>query len=148
MDSESSALFVSNPLALRTRIYQLAVTGAYLRSITLDHQPFLQISSMIFDSRNGQLVIADSLNSIIYSLEHDLEEDNVDILLKRSDNLDSPQGLCIGKEGHLIVVECSVLTPHALKLFRHHSCVCHSRTVTSSVKTSETTSVRSVLSQF
>ena len=61
------------------------------------------------------MIIADSLNSIIYSVEHDLDEDNVEILLKRSDNVNYPQALCIGNEGHLIVVECSVLTQHALK---------------------------------
>jgi hypothetical protein len=144
MSLENSFLFVSNSIALNNVIYQLTITGGYLRSIKLDHQPFLHISSLTFDSRNDQLVIADSLNSIIYSVEHDLDEDNVEILLKHSDNLNYPQGLCIGKEGHLIVVECSVLTQHALKIFRHHSCVCHSRIATSSVKTSETTSVRSI----
>jgi hypothetical protein len=81
-------------------------------------------------------------------LECDLEGGNVEILLKRSDNVNYPQALCIGNEGHLIVVECSVLTQHALKVFRYRPCVCHSRIRASSVKTSETTSVRSILSQY
>ncbi len=148
MDPENSFLFVSNPIALTSVIYQLTITGGYLRSIKLDHQPFLHISSLTFDSRNGQLVIADSLNSIIYSVEHDSDADNVEILLNRSDNVNYPQALCIGNEGHLIVVECSVLTQHAIKIFRHHSCLCHSHMTTSSVKTSETTSVRSMLCQY
>jgi hypothetical protein len=148
MDSENSFLFVSNPIALKSVIYQLTITGEYLRCIKLDHQPFLHISSLTFDSRNGQLVIADSINSIIYSVEHDLDKDNVEILLKPSDNVNYPQALCIGTEGHLIVVECSVLTQHALKIFQYHSCVCHSRMITSSVKTSETTSVRSMIFQY
>jgi len=148
MDPENSFLFVSNPIALTNVIYQLTIIGEHLRSIKFDHQPFLHISSLIFDSRNGQLVIADSLNSIIYSIEYDLDEDNVEILLKRSDNLNYPQGLCISNEGHLIAVECSVLTQHALKIFRHHSCLCHSRIATASVKTSETTSVRSMIFQY
>jgi hypothetical protein len=91
MDSENSFLFVSNPsIALKSVIYQLTITGEYLRCIKLDHQPFLHISSLTFDSRNGQLVIADSINSIIYSVEHDLDKDNVEILLKPSDNVNYP----------------------------------------------------------
>ncbi len=148
MDPENSFLFVSNPIALTSIIYQLTITGKYLRSIKLDHQPFLHISSLIFNPRNEQLVIADSLNSIIYSVEHHSDKDNVQILLKRSDNVNYPQALCIGNEGHLIVVECSVLTQHALKIFRYHSCLCHSRMVTSSLKTSQTTSVRSTIFQY
>jgi hypothetical protein len=148
MDPENSFLFVSNPIALTSVIYQLTITGEYLRSIKLDHQPFLYISSLTFDSRNRQLIIVDSLNSIIYSVEHHLDEDNVEILLKHSDNLNYPQALCIGNEGHLIVVECSVLTQHALKIFRYHPCVCHSRIVSSSVKTSQSTSVRPMIFQY
>ena len=148
MDPDNSFLFVSNPIALRSIIYQLTVTGEYLRSIKLDHQPFLHISSLTYDFQNSQLVIVDSINSIIYSVEHDLDEDNVEILLKRSDNVNYPQASCITNEGHLVVVECSVLTQHTLKIFRHHSCACHSRMATSSVKTSETTSVRSMLFQY
>ncbi len=148
MNPENSFLFVSNPIALTNVIYQLSITGEYIRSIKLDYQPFLHISSLIFDTQNQQLVIADSLNSIIYSVGYDSDEDNVEILLKRSDNVNYPQALCIANEGHLIVVECSVLTQHALKVFRYHPCVCHSLTRASSVKTSETTSVRSMIFQY
>jgi hypothetical protein len=143
MDPITSLLFVSNPILSMSLIHQLTITGEYLRSIKLDQYPFLHISNLTFDTRNRQLVIADSINSIIYSVEHDLYEDNVEILLKRSDNINYPQSLCIGNEGHLIVVECSVLTQHALKIFRYHPCSCHSRVITASLKTSETTSVRS-----
>ena len=145
MDAESGFLFVSNPIGLTSTIHQLTITGEYLRSIKLNRQPFLHISSLMFDRQNRQLIIADSLNSIIYSVEYDIDENNVEILLKRSDNLNYPQAVCIGNEGHLIVAECSVLTQHALKIFRYHPCVCHSRSTTSSVKTSETTSVRSMV---
>lgn len=148
MNPENSFLFVSNPIALTNTIHQLNITGEYLRSIKFDHQPFLHISSMTFDTQNGQLVIADSINSIIYSIEYDLDDDHIHILLKRSDNVNYPQGLCVSNEGHLIVVECSVLTQHALKIFRHHACTCHSRMTTSSLKTSETTSVRSMIFQY
>ncbi|CAF2088724.1 unnamed protein product [Rotaria magnacalcarata] len=147
MDPESSFIFVSNPIGSPNVIHQLTITGEYIRAIKLDYRPFLRISSLAFDKRNRQLVIADSLNSIIYSVEHDLNEDNVEILLKRSDNLNYPQALCISNEGHLIVVECSVSTEHTLKIFRYHPCICHSRLTTSSVKTSETTSVRSMIYQ-
>lgn len=145
MDPENSFLFLNNPVSSISMIHQLTITGEYLRSIKLDHYPFLRISSLIFDNYDQQLVIVDSFNSIIYALEHDLDEDNVSILLKRSDNLSSPQAVCIGNEGHLIAVECSLTTPHNLKIFRYHPCVCHSRITTSSVKTSETTSVRSFI---
>ncbi|CAF2394692.1 unnamed protein product [Rotaria sp. Silwood2] len=148
MDPESSFIFVSNPIGRSSVIHQLTITGEYVRSIKLDHKPFLHISCLTFDSHNQQLIIADSLNSIVYSVEHDLDEDNVEILLKRSDNVNYPQGLCISNEGHLIIVECSVLTQHALKIFRYHPCVCHSRLTTSSIKTSETTSVRSIIYQY
>jgi hypothetical protein len=88
-------------------------------------------------------VIVDSLNSVIYCVDHDLDEDNVDILLKRSANVNCPQGLCVGSEGHLIVVGCSVTMQHALKIFRHHPCSCHSR-----VETGEATSVRSMIFSY
>jgi hypothetical protein len=91
------------------------------------------------------LIIVDSFNSIIYSVDHDLDKDNVEILLKRSDNVNCPQGSCVGNEGHLVVAECSVTTQHALKIFRYHPCSCHSRVTSSSVKTNETTSVRSMI---
>jgi hypothetical protein len=145
MDSESTFLFVSNSVSTVTTIYQLTITGEYLRSIELEHYPFLRISSLIFDSYDQQLVIVDSFNSIIYSVDPDLDEQNVEILLKHSDNVNCPQGLCIGNEGHLIIVECSVTTQHALKIFHYHPCACHSRLTTSSVKTSITTSVRSMI---
>jgi hypothetical protein len=145
MDDENSFLFVSNPVSSVSIIHQLTITGEYIRCIKLDHYPFLRISSLAFDSYDEQLLIVDSFNSVIYSFDYDLDGDNVEILLKRSDNVNCPQGLCVGKEGHLIVVECSVTTQHALKIFRHHPCACHSRVTTSSVKTSETTSVRSMI---
>ncbi|CAF1079115.1 unnamed protein product [Rotaria sordida] len=144
MDPQNSFLFLSNSILSISIIHQLTITGEYLRSIKLDHYPFLRISSLIFDNYDQQLIIVDSFNSIIYSLEHDLDEDNVEILLKRSDNLNNPQGLCVSNEGHLIVVECSVTTQHTLKVFRYHPCSCHSRVGSSSVKTSETRSVRSL----
>ncbi|CAF1417141.1 unnamed protein product [Rotaria sp. Silwood1] len=143
MDPENSFIFLSNSASSISIIHQLTITGEYIRSIKLDHYPFLRISYLIFDNYDQQLIIVDSFNSIIYSLEHDLDEDNVELLLKRSDNLNSPQALCVSNEGHLIVVECSVTTQHTLKVFRYHPCSCHSRVATSSVKTSETTSVRS-----
>jgi hypothetical protein len=49
--------------------------------------PFLRISSFIFDSYDQQLVI---VNSIIYSVDPDLVEQNVEILLKHSDNVNCP----------------------------------------------------------
>lgn len=124
------------------------MSGEYLRTIEFDHYPFLRISSMIFDKINQELIIADAFNSLIYSLDPDLDEDQIDILLKRSDNLSSPQGLCVGNEGHLLIVECSVTTAHDLKVFHYHPCVCHSRIPTASVKTSETTSVRSMIFSY
>jgi hypothetical protein len=148
MDPENSFLFVSNSVSSVNIILQLTITGEYLRSIKLDQHPFLRISSLTFDTHSQQLVIVDSFNSVIYAVDHDLDEDNVEILLKRSDNVNCPQGLCVGSEGHLIVVECSVTTQHALKIFRHHPCSCHSRVTTASVKTSETTSVRSMTSPY
>ena len=131
---------MSNPIASTNTIEQLNITGEYLRTIKFDHQPFLYISSFTFDQENNRLVIADSMNSIIYSIDSQSDEDNIQILLKRSDNVNYPQGLCITNEGHLILVECSVLTQHALKIFRYHS-----RLTPSSIKTSETTSVRSMI---
>ena len=110
----------------------------------LDRFPFLRISSLVYDNYDQQLVIVDAFNSVIFSVDPDLDEDNIQVLLKRSDKVNCPQGLCIGSEGHLIVVECSVTTEHALKIFRYHPCECHSRRKASSVKTSETTSVRSM----
>ncbi|CAF2564925.1 unnamed protein product [Rotaria sp. Silwood2] len=145
MDPQNSFLFLSNSVSSIGIIHQLTITGEYLRSIKLDNYPFLRISSLTFDNYDQQLIIVDSFNSIIYSLEHDLDEDNVELLLKRSDNLNSPQALCVSNEGHLIVVECSVTTQHTLKVFRYHPCSCHSRVATSSIKTSETTSVRSLI---
>jgi len=143
MDPDDSFLFVSNPMEPASVIHELTINGKYLRTILLDHQPFLHITSLTFDVQNRQLVIADSVNSIIYSVKQNLPNDNVEILLKPSDHVTFPQALCIGNEGHLIVVECSVLTQHALKIFRYSPCACHSRVATPSVKTSETTSVRS-----
>jgi hypothetical protein len=146
MDAENSFLFISNSVSSVTSIHQLTITGEYLRSMELDHYPFLRISSLIFDTYGQQLIIADSFKSIVYSIYPDLDEDNVEILLKRSDNVNCPQGLCVGNEGHLIIVECSVTTQHALKIFHHHPCVCHTRMTTSSdAKTSEATSVRSII---
>ena len=145
MDSESSFLFVSNLVSTGSSIHQLTISGEYLRSIELESYPFLRISSLIYDSYDQQLVIVDSFNSIVYSVDPDLDEDNVEILLKHSDNVNCPQGLCVGNEGHLIIVECSVTTQHALKIFRYHPCTCHIRVPTSSVKTSDTTSVRSMI---
>jgi len=145
MDPENSFLFLSNCASSVSSIHQLTINGEYLRSIELDHYPFLRISSLIFDNYDQKLIIADSFNSIVYSVDHDLDEDNVEILLKRSDNVNCPQGLCVGSEGHLIIVECSVTTQHKLKIFRYHPCECHSRVTTSSIKTSETTSVRSII---
>lgn len=149
MDTENSSLFVSEPFASVNLIYQLTINGEYVRSIRLDNQKvFIQISSLGYDSQNGQIIVGDSLNSIIYSVEHDYDEQNVEILLKRSDQLNYPQSLCVTNQGHLVVVECSLLTQHALKIFRHHPCICHSRLVTSSLKTSEKTSVRSLIFQY
>lgn len=145
LNPENSFIFVSNPIASTNTIEQLNIIGEYLRTIKFDHQPFLHISSFTFDHKNQQLVIADSINSIIYSIDYRINENNIEILLKRSDNVNYPQGLCVTTEGHLIIVECSVLTPHSLKIFRYHSCPCHSRVTTSSIKTSETTSVRSMI---
>lgn len=145
MDPENSFLFISNSILSVSIIHQLTVTGEYLRSIKIDRYPFLRISSLIFDNYDQQLIIVDSFNSVIYSVEHDLDEDNVEILLKRSDSLNSPQALCISNEGHLVVAEYSVTTQHTLKIFRYHPCSCHSRIPTSSVKTSETTSIRSMI---
>lgn len=132
---------MSNPIASTNTIEQLNITGEYLRTIKFVHQPFLHISSFTFDHQTNRLVIADSMNSIIYSIDYQSDENNIEILLKRSDNVNYPQGLCLTNEGHLILVECSVLTQHSLKIFRYRS----SRLTTSSIKTSETTSVRSMI---
>lgn len=143
LDPETSYLFVNNPVVPQNLVHQLTITGEYLRLIKLDKNPFLHISSLTFDTRNRQLVMIDSLNSVIYSVEYDFGEDNVEILLKRSDNVNYPQTLCISNEGHMVVVECSVLTQHALKLFQYHS-----RLPTFSLKTSESASVRSIGYQY
>jgi hypothetical protein len=55
-------------------IYQLTITDEYLRSIEFEYYPFLRISSFIFDSYDQQLVIVDSFNSIIYSVDLGLDE--------------------------------------------------------------------------
>lgn len=145
MDSENSFLFIGNSMSSVSGIHQLTISGEYLRFIELDQYPFLRISSFIFDSYDQQLIIADSFNSVIYSIDPDLDDNNVEILLKRSDNVNCPQGVCVGSEGHLIIVECSVTTQHALKIFRYHPCECHTRRKASSVKTSESTSIRSLI---
>jgi hypothetical protein len=105
MDSENSFLFLSNSVSTVTSIHQLTITGEYLRSIELENYLFLRISSLIFDSYDQQLVIVDSFNSIFYSVDPDLDEQNAEILLKHSDNVNCPQRLCVGNEGHLIIVE-------------------------------------------
>jgi hypothetical protein len=111
MDSQSSFLFLSNSVStVTTSIHQLTITGEYLRSIELENYLFLRIFSLIFDSYDQPLVIVDSFNSIIYSVDPDLDEQNVEILLKHSDNVNCPQGLCVGNEGHLIIVERTVTT--------------------------------------
>ncbi len=74
MDSENSFLFISNSVSTVTSIHQLTITGEYLRSIELENYPFLRISSLIFDSYDQQLVIVDSFNSIIYSVDLGLDE--------------------------------------------------------------------------
>ena len=148
MDTESSYLFIGNSVSTVTRIYQLTIAGEYLRSIEFDHYPFLRISSLVFDNIDQQLIVADAFNSIIYSVDPDLDEDNIEILFKRSDYVNCPQGLCVGNEGHLIVVECSVTTQHTMKIFHFHHCPCHSRVPTASLKTSETTSVRSMIFSY
>jgi hypothetical protein len=148
MDPESSFLFVSDSTASIGTILQLAVTGEYLRSIKLDHSPFIHISALIFDPTDQQLILVDSSNSIISALDHELDEDNLQILFKYSDHINCPQAVCLSNEGHLVVVECSVTSEHALKLFRYHPCICHSRTTTTSIKTSEDTSVRSMYFPF
>ncbi|CAF1249069.1 unnamed protein product [Adineta steineri] len=145
MDPNDNSLFISNPIASKNCIYQLSILGKHLRTIKLDNQPFLHINYLTFDIRNRQFLIIDTINSIIYSVKPDLKNNNVEILLKPSDNVNYPQALCISNEGHLVIVECSVLTQHTLKLFRYIKCKCHSRAVTPSVKTSETTSIRSII---
>ena len=148
MDPESSFLFVSDSTASIGTILQLTITGEYLRSIKLDHSPFIHISALIFDPTDQQLILVDSSNSIIAALDHDLDEDNLQILFKYSDQINCPQAVCLSNEGHLAVVECSVTSEHTLKLFRYHPCICHSRTTTTSIKTSEDTSVRSMYFPF
>ena len=145
MDSENSFLFIGNSLSSIVSIHQLTITGQYLRSIELDHYPFLRLSLLLFDNYDQQILIVDSFNSIIYSIDTDFDEENVQVILKHSDNVNCPQGLCVDSEGHLIIVECSVTTEHALKIFHYHPCVCHSRIRTSSIKTSDSTSVRSMI---
>lgn len=148
LDRETSSLFLGNTISSISTIYQLTITGGFIRTIEFFQYPFLRINSMIFDNYDQQIVISDSFNSVIYSIDPDLDEDNIQILLKRSDKINCPQDLSVGSEGHLIVVECSVNTEHALKIFRHHPCECHSRRKTSSLKTSETTSVRSMIFSY
>ncbi len=82
-------------------IHQLTITDEYLRSIELEYYPFLCISSLVFDSYDQQLLIVDSFNSIIHSVDLDSDEQNVETLLKHSENFNCPQGLYVG-------IECSV----------------------------------------
>ena len=148
MDCETSFIFVCDLTSPISRILQLTIAGGYLREILLDRHPFIRISSLIFDRIDQQLIGLDSSNSLVCSIDQDLDDDNTEILLKSSDQLYSPQSLCLANEGHLIVVECSVTSEHSLKIFRHHPCLCHTRITSSSVKTSETTSVRSMYFPF
>ena len=148
LDKETSSLFLGNTISSVSTIYQLTITGEFIRTIEFVHYPFLRINSMIFDNYDQQIIISDSFNSVIYSIDPDLDEDNIQILLKRSDKVNCPQDLSVGSEGHLILVECSVNTEHALKIFRHHPCQCHSRRKASSLKTSETKSVRSMIFSY
>lgn len=142
MSADDHSIFVSNPLATSSLIHQVSIDGKYVRTIKPVDYPFVRITSLTFDQRLRHFVIVDSINSLIYSLRLDASSDNVQILLKPSDHLNHPQGLCLTNEGHLVVVECSVLTQHAIKLFRYVACACHTRLATPSIKTSEVTSVR------
>ncbi|UJR34941.1 hypothetical protein I4U23_027719 [Adineta vaga] len=148
MDPDDHSIFVSNPLGKKSLIHQITIDGKYIRSIKLLNQPFLHINSLNYDKQNRQFLIIDSINSIIYSVKPDLQENNVEILFKPSDHLNHPQSLAITNEGHLVVTECSVLTQHAIKIFRYLSCSCHSRAMTPSVKTSDVTSVKSIVLQY
>ena len=145
MNPKSSCLFLSDPMGSSNQIHQLTVNGECLRSIPLAQCPFLRVSSMVFDTFVDRLIIADSLNSIIYSLRSELDDD-VQILFKRSDNLNYPQALCLTDEGHLAVVESSVSTKHALEIFRLHCRSSQSvKSMLATFKTSEQRSVRSII---
>ncbi|CAF1007271.1 unnamed protein product [Adineta ricciae] len=148
MDPNDHSIFVSNPLGTKSLIHQITIDGKYIRSIKLFNQPFLHIHSLNYDQQNRQFLVIDSINSVIYSIKPDIQENNVEILFKPADHLNHPQSLAITNEGHLIVTECSVLTQHAIKIFRYLSCSCHSRAATPSVKTSDITSVKSILLQY
>jgi len=71
MDSENSFLFIDNSISTVTTIHQLTINGDYLRSIEFENYPFLRISSLICDNYDQQLVIVDSFNSIVYSVDPD-----------------------------------------------------------------------------
>ena len=151
MHPQTSCLFLSDSVGTTSQIHQLTIHGESLRSIKLSPCPFLRVSSMAFDPFVDRLIIADSLNSIVYSLrsEFDDNDDDVQILFERSDHLYCPQALCLTDEGQLAVVESSLSTEHALKIFRLH---CRSsRSVNSTLatfKTSEQRSVRSIIARY
>ena len=129
MHPHTSCLFLSDPVGSTSQIHQLTIHGESLRSIHLARCPFLRVSSMAFDPFVDRLIIADSLNSIVYSLRSEFDDDDdddVQILFQRSDHLHCPQALCLTDEGQLAVVESSLSTEHALKIFRLHCRSSHS----------------------
>ena len=138
MDRKTSSLFISDPIRSISRIDQLTITGEYRRSIELKNVPFLRIS-LIFDHFHRRLILADSINSIIYPIEIRFDQENVQILYQSFDNLHFPQGLTLTNQCHLTVVECSLTGEHALKIFHYRSSLCHSPTF----KTSSSTSIQS-----
>ncbi|CAF1121733.1 unnamed protein product [Didymodactylos carnosus] len=100
---------------------------------------FIGVSQFIYN--RNQLILLDTLNSLIYTLtvnpaaaEYDsigVEEPlSNKIILKKSDNLNFPQSICLSPEGHLIVTECSINTRHSIKIYRFYDCKCHTRSTT------------------
>lgn len=146
MNENQTDLYLSNPLGKRTQIHQMTIDGKYLRKIVLHNFPFFHLTSFIFDSNNEQFIAADSINSIIYSIDRKSGRDNVQVHLEPTDSLHCPQSLSLTKEGHLIVLEYSLTSEHYLKIFRYHSCLCHSYLSKSSstIKSSLSTSFRTL----
>jgi hypothetical protein len=144
MNPIDSCLFVSNVTLSIGLIHQLTITGDYIRSIEFNRYPFIRASSLTYDVASQHILIVDSSNSIICSLDDRSDGEQMQILVEHADQLHYPQDMCLTNEGHMAVVECSVTGKHALNLYRYRSCACHTRTTTVSMKTSENTSNRSM----
>ena len=114
MNTENSQLYLSDPLCEENCIHQLTITGDYLRRFTWKDS-FLRIHSLVFDDSTRELIITDSINSLIYAVRTDATNERI-LLLEQS----FPHSLCFLREGrhrHLVVVECSVTGEHRVNIF-------------------------------